>query len=290
MEKQIISEINRLNELMNLPLIMEGPGDGIKKFVTIIKDFLRIAENEKTLFKNFVKGVQLTEDETKLLITALKRDDSIIKTLETQVGKLHGGELTEATAKLNDLKALKNTIHPAEELLLVKRWFHLTEEGKSLYGEFTPFISQKTLTTLEANKSKFFDGTVEFMDPRNSLELANACEQIGTTLQNVLSKVKNLPSNQKQAVEESATWLKRTGRAIKENPELAAKKMKGYGKLAWQCFKIVVAAIAIVGIYNSSCKTPFIGGALRFAGFCKGNLDFDNDNDLNDGGDRGALN
>jgi hypothetical protein len=284
MEKSIILEINRLNELMNLPLIMEGVGDGIKKLVTIIKDALRIAESEKTLLKNYVKGIQLTDDETILLVTALKRDDTIITTLEKQIntpGKLKPNELTEATAKVNDLKSLKNTIHPAEELLIIKRWFHLTEEGKTLYGEFTPFISTKTLNTLEVNKSKFFDGTVDYLDPMKRLELANACEKIGTNIQTLLSKTK-LPANKQEVLEESSGFLKSVAKEIKNNPEGAAKKLKGYRKLAWQAIIIMVSSIALIGAYNSSCKTPFIGGIMRFFGFCEGGLD------LNNGGGSGG--
>jgi len=293
MGKNIILEIKRLSELMNLPLMMEGTGDGIKKLVTIIKDFLRIAESEKSLLKSYVKGVQLTDEETMSLVTALKRDDTIITTLENQIKTLRGGELTEATAKLNDLKALKNATHPAEELLLIKKWFHLTEEGKTLYGEFTPFISQKTLTTLEYNKAKFFDGTVEFLDPKHSLELANACEQIGTSLQNVLSKVKNLPSNKRQVIEESAGWLKRTGQEIKNNPELAAKKLKGYRKLAWQAIIVIVSAIALIGAYKNGCKMMFVGGIMKFFGFCEGSLDLNNGGGSSNGGgsnDGGRVN
>jgi hypothetical protein len=291
MEKSIILEINRLNELMNLPLIMEGVGDGIKKLVTIIKDALRIAESEKTLLKNYVKGIQLTDDETILLVTALKRDDTIITTLEKQIntpGKLKPNELTEATAKLNDLKSIKNTIHPAEELLIIKKWFHLTEEGKTLYGEFTPFISTKTLNTLETNKSKFFDGTVDFLDPMKRLELANACEKIGTNIQTLLSKTK-LPANKQEVLVENAGWLKRTGQEIKNNPELAAKKLKGYRKLAWQAIIIMAGSIALIGAYNSSCKIQFIGGIMRYFGFCEGALDLNNGGGSDNGGSNDVL-
>jgi hypothetical protein len=272
MEKQIILEINRLNELMNLSLIIEGVGDGIKKLVTIIKDALRIAESEKTLLKNYVKGVQLTEEEIKSLVTALKKDDTIITTLEAQIntpGKLTANELTEATAKLNDLKSLKNTIHPAEDLLVIKKWFHLTEEGQSLYGEFKPFVSQKTLDTLEANKSKFFDGTVDYLDPKRRLELVNACQKIETTIETVLSKV-TLPPNKREVLEESSGWLKKARQEIVNNPETAAKKVKGYRKLAWQILLTIIGVIAVIGVYNSGCKSDFVGGVMRIFGFCKG--------------------
>jgi hypothetical protein len=280
MEKQIILEINRLNELMNLPLIMEGPGDKVEKFLKIIKQFLSIAENEKSLIKKYVKGVQLSDDETKLLIASLKRDDTIITTLEKKIrepGMLSANELTEATAKLNDLKALKNTIHPSEDLLLIKKWFHLTEEGKLLYGDFRPFISQKTLTTLENNKSKFLDGTVEYLSPIHRLELADACEKIGTNIQTVLSKVK-LPPNQTEVLEKSSGFLREFGREVKNNPESASKKVKGYGKLAWQVVKILVVSASLIGAYKSGCKgdVPFLDSIMKFFGWCKGGSESNN--------------
>jgi hypothetical protein len=270
MNNLIISEINRLNELMNLPLIMEGPGDGLKALSKYVKDILKLTEPEIPSLRKFLEGGLLIGDEKNNLRAFIKREsgEDIIKSLETKANSLSGAEKTEAIGKVNELKALRNDVHIGDDLLKIQEFKHLSHDAQIIFGKFEGYISPKSLQILEDHKLALKNQT---LTDDQYLKLGDACLEMGQKIDNYLAKFSNLPSNKKEALEKGSKWYREVGDTIKNNPKEARKKLWGWTGLG---FSIVAVGLLIkwaTGAYVNACNSFGLGWLMKLGGLCDSN-------------------
>jgi hypothetical protein len=219
MEKQIILEINRLNELMNLPLIMESPVDWIKTLKKIVTGIAGIAESDKALLKTFIEGGSIVGKSKKELITILRRKDvgdDIIKDLEIAAGKItNATEQSAALTKVNQLKALRNDVSISDDLLKIKEWRDLDHDAQLIYGEFTPYITTKVLGRLNEYKTKLKNMTLTADEQKIIGKDLEAC---GLRLENYINEHKDISADEKEKAEKAANYFIKAGRWYMEKP------------------------------------------------------------------------
>ncbi len=268
MEKEIILEINRLNELMNLPLLMETPIDWIKKLKDVVKGITGIAESEKTLLKSFIEGGSILGKSKEELITILRREDvgdDIIKALETKANSIQNAtDKSEALSKVNELKLLKTDVNIADDLLKIKEWRHLDAEAKKIYENFTPYITPQVLKNLNEYKFKVKEMT---LTPEEKIMIGRDLEACGLNLKKYINEHKLISDEKKAKALETANHFIKAGRWYASNP------IKNTGKILGTIVGfagLIYGLGAIMGGYKWLCSGEYLSMPFKNMNLCGG--------------------
>jgi hypothetical protein len=266
MEKQIILEINRLNELMNLPLIMESPGDWITTLKKVVKGIVGIAESDKALLKTFIEGGSIIGTSKEELITILRRKDvgdDIITALEKEAGKItNATEKSAALSKVNELKALRNDVSISDDLLKIKQWRDLDHDAQLIYGEFTPYITPKVLGRLNLYKNELKNMTLTADEQKIIGKDLEAC---GLRLQKYINEHKDISAAEKEKAEKAANYFIKAGRWYMTKP------IKNTGKILSAMVGIaslIYGVGAMIGGYQWICRGDIVSIPFKKLGLC----------------------